>query len=332
MEGLSERKKKILRIVVDEYIETAQPVSSKAIAENHLTEISSATVRNELAALEEQGYLIQYHTSGGRVPSPKAYRSYIEGLSERGGLTKVEADYIRQTFERRAGNAESVVKRVADVISELTDYTSVAVADPAGETIQSIGLFPCGEKALVVLVTDLRILKDAFVALPPDMEEGELAKISATLQAVFGGRKMAQAREAEEQAERAFTAYRRVYRDALDALLSYAGRKDVVLSGENKSPLRPEYNEGGVKEFLSLVESREKIAGLLEGDGSEIRIQLKIGSEGMPEDCSMVTAHYSAGDKTLGTFGVLGPVRMDYAKVVSVLESVGKILENMAEK
>lgn len=332
MEGLSERKKKILRIVVDEYIETAQPVSSKAIAENHLTEISSATVRNELAALEEQGYLIQYHTSGGRVPSPKAYKTYIESLSERGGLTEAETGYIRETFERRAENAESVVKSVADVISELTDYTSVALADPSGETIRSIGLFPCGDKALVVLVTDMRILKDAFISLPPDMAEGELAKISATLQSVFGGRRMDDARAAEQEAMRAFTSYRRVCREALDALLSYAGRKDVVFSGGNKSLLRPEYNEGGVKEFLSLVESREKIAGLLEGDGSEIRIQLKIGSDGMPEDCSMVTAHYSAGDKRLGTFGVLGPVRMDYAKVVSVLESVGKILEKMSEK
>ena len=125
---ISERKKKILQIVVDEYIETATPVSSKAITQKHLTEVSSATVRSELAALEDQGYLIQFHTSGGRIPSPKAYRLYIDELMERSELSSAEAEFIRSSFERRAASAESIVRSVADVISELTDYTSIAVA------------------------------------------------------------------------------------------------------------------------------------------------------------------------------------------------------------
>lgn len=330
MNELSERKKKILRIVVDEYVENAVPVSSRTISENHLKGVSSATVRSELASLEEQGYLIQFHTSGGRIPSPKAYLTYIGELMERSELTAGQAENIRLTFERRARGAESIVRSVADVISELTDYTSVALSDPSTETIKNIGLFPCGDKALLLLVTDLRILKDAFISLPEGMEESELARISGTLQTIFGGRRMDRAREAEEEAMRAFTAYRQVCREILDALFAYAGRRDVVLSGESKSLMRPEYGDKDkVREFLSLVESKEKMEKLLSEGEQDIRIRVKIGSEGVPENCSMVTASYSAGGRRLGTYGVLGPVRMDYAKVVSVLENVGKILENM---
>lgn len=329
---ISDRKKKILQSVVNEYVETAAPVSSKAITQKHLTEVSSATVRSELAALEDMGYLTQFHTSGGRVPSPKAYKLYIEELMERNALTPEQIAFIRESFAKRAANAESIVKSVADLISELTDYTSVALADPSAETVKNVGLFPCGEKALLLLVTDLRILKDSFITLPDGMDEEELSRISATLQTVFGGRRLDSVREAEAEAMSAFTSYRQVCREILDALFAYTSRKDVVLSGESKSLQKPEYDDAGkVKEFLSLIESKEKIGELLAGDDPEIRIQVKIGGEGVPEDCSLVSANYSVGGRQLGTYGVVGPVRMDYAKVVSVLENVGKILEKLVK-
>ncbi len=330
---ISDRKKNILRIVVDEYLNAATPVSSKAIVENHLTEISSATVRNELAALEDMGYLIQFHTSGGRIPSAKAYKMYIDELMER-GITQSQTEEIKKSIERRATSAESIVKSVADVISEFTEYTSVALSDPSAETIRNVGLFPCGDKALLLLVTDLRILKDSFISLPEGMTEEEVTALSATLQTVFGGRRMDSVREAEFEAMQAFQAYRQVCREVLDALLAYTKRKDVILSGENKSLHRADYDDvDKVKNFLALVESKDKMEELLTEDDPNIQIQVKIGKDGnIPEDCSMVTASYSAGGKQIGTYGVLGPVRMDYARVVSVLESVGKILENMLKK
>lgn len=331
-ETISERKKKILQSVVNEYVESAIPVSSKAITQKHMTDVSSATVRSELAALEEMGYLTQFHTSGGRIPSPKAYKLYIEELLERSELTSEQVNFIRESFARRASHAESIVKSVADLISELTDYTSVALSDPSAERVKNVGLFPCGDKALLLLVTDLRILKDSFIALPEEMEEEELARISATLQAVFGGRRLDSVREAEAEAMNAFTSYRQVCREILDALFAYTSRKDVILSGESKSLQKPEYDDAEkVKEFLSLVESKEKIQGLLAEEDPEIRIQVKIGGEGVPEDCSLVSANYSVGGRQLGTYGVVGPVRMDYAKVVSVLENVGEILQKLVK-
>ncbi len=328
---ISERKKKILQIVVDEYIETATPVSSKAITQKHLTEVSSATVRSELAALEDQGYLIQFHTSGGRIPSPKAYRLYIDELMERSELSSAETEFIRSSFERRAASAESIVRSVADVISELTDYTSVALSGQSEETIGNIGLFPCGDsRALLLIVTDLRIFKDSFIALPEGMRDEEVEKMSRTLQNIFVGKRMDRAREAEEEAMQALAAYRQICREVLDAIFAYTDRREVVLSGGSKSLLHPEYDDvGKIRTFLSLVEDEEEIGKLL-SDGTSVKIGVKIGSDGgVPEDCSIVTASYSVDGRQIGTYGVLGPVRMDYAKVVSVLESVGDVLEKV---
>lgn len=326
---LSERKKRILRIVVDEYIDSAAPVSSKTIVERHLTDISSATVRNELAALEDQGFLLQFHTSGGRVPSAKAYQFYIDELLDKSEFTPEQVGLVLQKVEERANASESIVKRVADVISELTDYTSVGISASGEEVISNVGLFPVGNRALLLLVTDLRIFKDNFIDLPEGLDGEALAEIERMLKRVFCGKKLGEVRFAEEEALKAFHAYRDFCRNVLDALIAYSESKSVVLSGGSKSLRRPEYDDvGKVQEFLSLVESKEKMEAVLSGD-SDIRIRVKIGSEGVPENCSLVTASYSAGGKQLGTYGVVGPVRMDYAKVVSVLECVGEILETM---
>ena len=165
---MSDRKKKILQIVVDEYINTAVPVSSKSITEKHLTGVSSATVRNELASLEELGYLTQFHTSGGRVPSPQAYRFYIEELMQKGNLSEKDLDYIEQAFSDKSHDVEHLIKSVSSVISELTDYTSVAITPHADEeTIRNLSLLPCGDgNALLVIMTSERILRDSFIEIP----------------------------------------------------------------------------------------------------------------------------------------------------------------------
>ena len=119
---LSDRKKKILQYVVDDYIETAVPVSSKSLTERHLKDISSATVRNELSALEELGYLTQLHTSSGRVPSAEAYKLYVSDLMVKDKLSAKELDYIKKIFLDKADNLEEVIKNTTKVISELTSY------------------------------------------------------------------------------------------------------------------------------------------------------------------------------------------------------------------
>ena len=335
---MSDRKKKILQIVVDEYINTAVPVSSKSITEKHLTDVSSATVRNELASLEELGYLMQFHTSGGRVPSPQAYRFYIEELMERNDLSESDLDYIERAFSDKSRDVEHLIKSVSEVISELTDYTSVAITPHADkETIRSINLLPCGEgTALLVIMTSERILRDSFIELPENMTDDELSGASKMISQIFAGKGLAEVRDAEEEIVAEFGQYRQVMREVIEALKTYSRprEEDVVLTGADKIFNHPEYEDiENVKNFLTVISSRDKLADIIEGENDEIQINVKIGSSGdkdVPDDCSVVTATYSAGGKNLGTYGVIGPIRMDYPKVISVLENVGKALEELA--
>lgn len=334
---MSDRKRKILQIVVDEYINTAVPVSSKSIAEKHLTDVSSATVRNELASLEELGYLTQFHTSGGRVPSPQAYRFYIEELMERGKLSEADLDYIEHAFSEKTSDVEHLIRNVSKVISELTDYTSVAIGPHAEEEkIRSLALLPCGEnKALLVIVTGARILRDSFIDIPDTMTDEELTNASHVITKLFEGKTLLQVKEVEEEVLTEFGQYRQVMSEVIDALKSYTRPRDedIVLTGAEKIFNHPEYEDiGNVKNFLSVISSKDKIAEIIGDEDDEIQINVKIGSSGdkdVPEDCSVVTATYSAGGKNLGTYGVIGPIRMDYTKVITVLENVGKALEDL---
>ena len=298
--NMSDRKKKILQIVVDEYINTAVPVSSKSIAEKHLTDVSSATVRNELASLEELGYLTQFHTSGGRVPSPMAYRFYIEELMQKGDLTEKDLDYIEHAFEGKSNDVEHLIKNVAKVISDLTDYTSVGIGPAAEEErIRKMSLLPCGEgRALLVIVTGTRILRDSFIDIPEAMSDEDLDNAGRTIAKLFEGRALSEAK------------------DGADKIFNHPEYEDI----EN------------VKNFLSVISSKDRLAEIISDEDDEIQINVKIGSgedKDMPEKCSVVTATYSAGGKNLGTYGVIGPIRMDYPKVITVLENVGKALEGL---
>ncbi len=334
---MSDRKKKILQIVVDEYINSAVPVSSKSIAEKHLTDVSSATVRNELASLEELGYLTQFHTSGGRVPSPQAYRFYIEELMEKGGLSERDLDYIHEAFSHKSNDVEHLIKDVAKVISDLTDYTSVAIGPRAEEEkIRNLALLACGDgRALLVIVTGERILRDSFIEIPENMTEEDLENASHVIAKLFEGKSLSEAKDVEDEVLAEFGQYRQVMREVIDALKMYTRPRDedVVLSGAEKIFKHPEYEDiGNVKNFLSVISSKDKIAELIGDEDDEIQINVKIGScddADVPEDCSLVTATYSAGGKNLGTYGVIGPIRMDYTKVITVLENVGKALEGL---
>lgn len=337
---MSDRKKKILQIVVDEYISTAVPVSSKSIAEKHLTDVSSATVRNELASLEELGYLTQFHTSGGRVPSPLAYRFYIEELMQKGNLSDSDLDYIEKAFSARSNDVEHLIKNVSKVISDLTDYTSVAIGPHTEEEkIKNLALLSCGDgRALLVIVTGSRILRDSFIDIPETMTPDDLENASRVIAKLFEGKALSEVKEVEEEVLSEFGQYRQVMREVIDALKSYTRPRDedVVLTGADKIFNHPEYEDiENVKNFLTVISDKDKIAEIIGGEDDEIQINVKIGScddSEVPEDCSVVTATYSAGGKNLGTYGVIGPIRMDYTKVIAVLENVGKALEGLIDK
>lgn len=334
---LSDRKKKILQYVVDDYIETAVPVSSKSLTEKHMNNVSSATIRNELSALEELGYLTQLHTSSGRVPSAEAYKLYVSDLMVKDKLTAKELDYIKKIFLDKADNLEEVIRNTTKVISELTSYTSVGMPNKDGkEKIESVKFFRFRkDSALVLIVTELRLLKDNYITVSESMTDEQLSDAEKVLCNMFRGKTFEDICNMKPEVEDNFLGYKNIFVNVIEALKTYVetSGEDVVIAGEDKIFEHPDYADvGKIKDFLSVITSKDKVMNLLVGEDRHIKINVKIGSDGydeIPKECSLVTATYSANGTPLGTYGVIGPVRMDYQKVVAVLENVGRILESI---
>lgn len=338
---LSDRKKKILQYVVDDYISTAQPVSSKSITEKYMQGISSATVRSELAGLEEMGYLSQLHTSSGRVPSTEAYKLYVTELMDKAKLSGKEIGAIKNAFKDHSDNLETVVQNTVKVISELTDYTSVAVASHSGkEKILKLDIFRHKpNQALLLIVTETTLIRDKFISIPETMPDGQIEEASRLISKLFVGKELEEVNSMSDAVKEEFAGYRDIFESVMNAIEDYVenDRANVVMEGEGKILNHPEYNNDSekMKNFLSVVTSKDRLAELLSENNDNIEINIKIGGEddaSMPSDCSLVTATYSASGVKIGTYGVIGPLRMDYQKVVSVLEGVGRILEDMINK
>ena len=334
---LSERKRKILQLVVDDYISTAQPVSSKSITEKYLTNLSSATVRSELAGLEEMGFLTQLHTSSGRVPSVEAYKLYVSELMDKSKLTTKELGVIKNAFKDHADNLETVVQNAVKVISDLTDYTSVGYTSHSEkDKIVKIDIFRYKQnQALLLIVTENTLIRDKFIGIPESMTDAQITEASNMLHKLFVGKEFGEIIKLGDVITEEFSGYREIFDSVMTAIEEYISEKHagVIMEGEGKILNHPEYNDSEkVKNFLSVVTSKNKLAGLLADESDNIEINIKIGGENgkeMPDDCSLVTATYSASGVKIGTYGVIGPLRMDYQKVVSVLEGVGKILEDI---
>lgn len=334
---LSDRKKKILQYVVDDYIATAQPVSSKSITEKYMQGISSATVRSELAGLEELGYLNQLHTSSGRVPSIEAYKLYVTELMDKSGLTRKEVGEIRRAFTIHADNLETVVQNAVKVISQLTDYTSVGIATHSGrEKIVKLDIFRYKpDQALLLLVTENTLIRDKILSIPESMTDEQVKEASRLAARLFTGKELGEIIKLGGMVSDEFASYREIFDSVMNAIEEYVEKDTtgVVMEGEGKILNHPEYNNDSekVKNFLSVVTSKDRLKDLLTEGNDDIEINIKIGGEDgdIPQDCSMVTASYSAGGVNIGTYGVIGPLRMDYQKVVSVLEGVGRILEDI---
>lgn len=337
---LSDRKKKILQLVVDDYIETAAPVSSKSITEKYLTSISSATVRSELSTLEELGYLSQPHTSAGRVPSKEAYKLYVNELMGKERLTQEEIDYIEKIFSEKVSGMDDVIKTTTKIISELTHYTSLAVSARDGkEIIRNIRLLRLKDDcALLVIITDNKILKDSVIDIPETMTDEVLGEANEFFVKVFVNKTLDEVCEVDVNAlQKEFDEYKTLFVEVVEALREYVTENDeVILEGEDKILSHPEYADvNKLKNFMSVVTSKDKLINLLSDDGKEVKINVKIGTDGydeVPEDCSLISATYSANGVKIGTYGVIGPIRMDYKKVVAVLENVGRILESIISK
>lgn len=335
--NLSERKKKILSAVVDESIKTAEPVSSKDVQEKYVRDCSPATIRNELMALEEMGFLSQPHTCSGRVPTTEGYKMYVDELMQVKKLSKKETDMLRDSFDDHLVNLEDIMQKAAKTISDATNYASVVYFGIASEAVvDKILLVPLSKfSTLVVVSTDLGIIKEETSEIVASEEE--LMQASKILTNVFGGKKLEEIENGYILVTKELARYKNIF-DTIIQIISKRDNdisKNMAVSGKDKLLDYPEYHDiDKLKNAISVLDKKELLYPLITGDG-DLEISVKVGGDetlGIT-DCSVVSATYKVNGKTIGSAGVVGPLRMDYGKVVSILKNVTDILEeNIASK
>lgn len=336
---LDQRKFQILRAIIDEYILSAAPVGSKAIRQSAELNWSPATIRNEMADLEALGYLAQPHTSAGRIPSDKAYRLYVDQMLKRAELDNNEKKLLNSYYRNRIDGIESVLRSTAQALSEITHYTAVVMMpDMAVNRLRHLQLVPLSEgKALAVVVTDAGVARDAVIDIPTDMTPDELENLSRTItQRCYNCRMTTVAERLTDEIAREL----HLRGDFLKTLLarvdesSQSGTSMVELSGARNMLRYPEYNDvNKAKTFLATVEQRDAIYQMLK-KASTMEFTITIGSENEQEglqDCSVVTATYRVNDAPFGTFGIIGPTRMDYNRVINVLQGVQQNLASILQ-
>jgi len=332
IDELSVRKQKILQILIDKYITTAEPVSSKEIQENDMQEYSSATIRSELATLEEMGYLIKPHISAGRMPSPKAYRLYVEKLMRTKPLNPEELDRLKSHCEKKFFEVEEIIQNTAKIISDVTNYTSLIVLNEAENLIiNNIKLVDLGNSvALVVIITDSGVISDKSITIPHSVGNDYFLLANEMVNRLFKGKTLKEIKQINISISKEMEEFKELFSDIIDILTEYSKNPKVFLEGANKMFDYPEYNDiNQAKSFLSLIESKERLTNIIE-DNKDIEFGLKIGKDDNGLDnCAIVTARYTIGGKELGYAGVIGPERMDYNKVLAVLNYISKTLNTL---
>lgn len=335
---LTERKKQILKVVVESYIHTAEPVGSKAIAAEMGGSVSSATIRNELADLVELGYLEQPHTSAGRIPSPKGYRLYVNELMEHQRLSLRETEEINQSLRGRMEELDRLLSQAGRAVSSLVSYPAyVAAANRTTQTARRFDLLPVDEHSCIaVLMMSGSRVKSQLLRLQLKLDLEQLSMLVSLLNTHFTGVSVEEMNQrlmsvAEQIPPAAFLLLSQTVSYVADAL-EEAGRREVITAGANQLLKLPEFRDADkAHELMSfLSDSKESLPM---PDDSPMKIL--IGPENVTDalkDTSVVVASYDIGDDMRGLIGVVGPTRMDYAAVAARLTGFAEGLTRLFEK
>lgn len=338
---ISERKKKILQAIVDAYIETAEPVGSKNLAARSGLPLSSATFRNEMAELKEYGLLEQPHTSAGSIPSQLGFRTYVDTLMENYRLSLAEMQRMNSLMQRRISELEQFLAQASRAISEMTHYTAVTSTPLAdGAKIRRVELLPVDPRSFVlVMVLQSGIIKNKICRTDVPVPGEALARFSALLNERITGIPLELIRLStildiqNEMGE---------YRDIVSPILAYIGETmrelpepEVMVEGEEKLFDFPEFRDiDAARTMFSFLQDKNELRRLIEPAMRESGVSIRIGSENKPvqmKNSSIVLGNYKVGGRVVGAIGIIGPVRMDYKKVVSQIEyftsQITKLLE-----
>ncbi len=336
---LGKRKKLILQAIVEDYIATAEPVGSRNIAKNHDLGLSAATIRNEMADLEEMGFLDKPHTSAGRVPSQLGYRFYVDSLMNRYSATVEEIENLNTALHQRYLNLNNVASCISDIISKITKCpTVVTMPTVSGGRVVNVKMILIEKNlALIVVVLDGGNVRNKKVKVS-GITYQEIDAISEFLNSQLAG---LAATDIDESRIMLIYGAMGKYKDFLKVVLEFVLESlknnitEVYVGGASNILNHPEFNNlERARDFLSFIDNREnraKVLSLSENTDQDA-IKVLIGSEtGLDEmrDTSIVLANYNAGGLFSGKIGVIGPTRMDYARIMSSLETINAQLSTI---
>ncbi len=341
MPDLNHRARKILAAVVHEYLATGEAVGSRTVTRRGV-DLSAATVRNVMSDLEEAGLLKQPHTSSGRVPTDQGLRFFVDSLLKVRTLSPRERDEVRARYEFSSGELDSALREAGRVLSDLSQQTVVVSLPRAGQDVlEHLEFMRLASGALLaVLVTRSGHVENKLVHPETPVDPEELERINNYLQGRLGRRTLAEVRAliADELASDR-TTYDRLAQRALElsrAVVPEHDASEVIIEGQARLLEHAELADvGKMRALFRALEEKQELLGLIEKTEQADGLQVFIGAEaqlGELTDVSVVAASYGADEQPLGTLGVIGPTRMNYSKVIALVDFTAQILSNMIEK
>lgn len=338
---LNERKIKILQAIINDYIETAEPVGSRTIAKKYNLGISSATIRNEMADLEEMGYIIQPHLSAGRIPSDKGYRLYVDELMTYKQLDDSKIKVLEEVIENSINKIDYLMEQTAKALAELTNYTAISSKPKTNKTkIKRIQLMPLDSNSIIlVCVTDTNVIKNHIINVTKTLEQEDLIKISNLLNENLYGLTIEEITSPLiEKIEEQMGNHSQILNPILDGVtdaIQRAEETEINLSGAKNILEYPEFNDISKAKVLFQMLEEKNILDSIINSRSIDKIEITIGDENditEIKECSIVKTTYTISNKQIGTIGILGPKRMDYSEVVSMLAYISKNIDDVLRK
>ena len=334
---MDERKQRILRAIVQDYIGSAEPVGSRTIARKYDLGVSPATIRNEMADLEMLGYLEHIHTSSGRIPSSKGYRFYVDDLLPPPELGEEEKVRVRRWYEERVRRIEEVFQETARLISHMTRNLSFVLAPQMAQAaFRCLQFLPLDERrAIAVLMTDAGFVENRIVAIPDGATFEDFQRMARAINDGLAGKTLDAIPAATLKRIRREIGDEALYEAALEVIhraLDTEKRERLYLGGTTEMLEQPEFHDvERVKEILLMLEEEQLLKDILyahQGEGLRVSIGRENRYYGI-QDCSVITATYHLDGELLGTIAVLGPTRMEYEKTMTLLDYMNSHLSEV---
>ncbi|UII54934.1 heat-inducible transcriptional repressor HrcA [Cytobacillus spongiae] len=337
---LTNRQLLIFQVIVDDFIRSAQPVGSRVLSKKEEITFSSATIRNEMADLEELGFIEKTHTSSGRIPSEKGYRYYVDHLLSPQKLTKKEVLTIKSLFADKIYELEKVVQRSAKILSELTNYTSIVLGPAVNDhKLKKIQIVPLNhDTAIAIIVTDTGHVENKMIELPTSINASDLEKMVNILNERLVGVPLVDLKgKIYKEVAQLLSQHIRNYDTMLHSFadsLYISNEEKLFFGGKTNMLGQPEFNDiQKIRDLLNMIEQEKGFYELIRKNPAGINV--RIGRENnntVMENCSLITATYSVGAEQLGTIAILGPTRMEYSRVISLLQFISHDLTDVLTK